>query len=150
MNPSRDPFGFPAKSRQQQGTGPILSRNTNQIVVVAQPGQEVRVVVADDGGPGAFQVAASASPKPSGDSSSSPKPPGDSSSSPKPGGDSGSPDAFGFRTFRPGFSPTPVTIIARSGQEIRIVIPDQSGAVRSVVQGFSGDSNSSPKPPGDQ
>jgi hypothetical protein len=157
MNPSRDPFGFPATSRRPQGQG------TSPIVVVAQPGQEVRIVVPDDGGMAGTgggrgdssaspkpSTDSSASPKPSTDSSASPKPSTDSSASPKPNTDAGSQDPFGFRAFRRGFSPTPVTIVARSGQEIRIVVPDESGSVPGLAQRFSGDSSASPKPSVDQ
>ena len=137
MSPSRDPFGFKSKPRPrgQQGTNPII--------VVAQPGQEFRVIIADDGGVGGrFQnigdSGRASSPSPSGDSgrASSPSPSGDSgrASSPSPSGDSGrasspspSGDAFGFQSVPRGFSPTPVKIVAHPGQEIRIVVPDQTG-----------------------
>ena len=142
MSPSRDPFGFSSKTPRQgqQGTDPII--------VIAQPGQEFRVIIADDdgGGGGRFQNIAdsgqasspkpsgdsgqASSPKPSGDSgqASSPKPSGDSgqASSPKPSGDSGASDPFGFQPFPRGFSPTPVTVVAHAGQEIRIIVPGQT------------------------
>ena len=140
MSPSRDPFGFSSK------TPTVASRGTDPIIVVAQPGQEFRVVIADDSGGGGFQnmgdTGQSSSPKPGGDSgqasspkpsgdsgqSSSPKPGGDSgqSSSPKSGGDSGAPDPFAFKPFPRGFSPTPITVVAHAGQEIRIVVPGQT------------------------
>jgi hypothetical protein len=151
MNPSRDPFGFPAKSRVAQSTRPIQGPGTGPIVVVALPGQEVRILVGDGGGGGGgLRGDSSVSPGGKGDSSVSPGGKGDSSVSPGGKGDLSSQDAFGFRTFQPGFSPTPVTIIARSGQEIRIVVPDQSGSVPGLIQRFSGDSSVSPGPKGDE
>jgi hypothetical protein len=130
MSPSRDPFGFSSK------TPTPSSQGTNPIVVMAQPGQEFRVIIADDGGYGGAGFENSgdsgqaSSPKPSHDSgqASSPKPSHDSgqASSPKPSHDSGSADPFGFQSFPRGYSPTPVTVIARPGQEIRIVVPGQA------------------------
>ena len=127
MNPSRDPFGFKAK-------GPP---NTDPIIVVAQPGQEFRVIIADDGGVGGVSQYSgdsgrASSPSPSGDSgrASSPSPSGDSgrASSPSGSGDAGAKDVFGFKPSPRGFSPTPITVIAHAGQEIRIVVPDQTGS----------------------
>lgn len=37
------------------------------------------------------------------------------------------PDPFGFETPAPSFSPRPITIIARPGQEIRILVADDAG-----------------------
>jgi hypothetical protein len=84
------------------------------------------------------------SPRGSGDSRVSPKGSGDSRVSPKGSGDVISQDPFGFKTYRRGFSPSPITIVAQSGQEIRIVVPDESGAIPGV-----GDSRVSPKGSGD-
>jgi hypothetical protein len=53
--------------------------------------------------------------------------------------------------LRRGFSPTPITVIASAGQEIRIVVPDDSGSLPGVAgpaRRPSGDSHASPK--GDQ
>src|SRR6266536_1667279 len=109
MSSSRDPFGcVPRKS----------ASSTQPITVVAHPGQEVRIVVPD--GAGAVPAL--------GDSRSSPAGSGDSRSSPAGSGDVISRDPFGFRTYRRGFSPTPITIVAQAGQEIRIVVPDAGGA----------------------
>jgi hypothetical protein len=128
MSPSRDPFGFTA-NRPPKSTDPII--------VVAQPGQELRVIIADDGGVGGgFQSSGdsgrASSPSPSGDSgrASSPLPSGDSgrASSPSGSGDAGAKDVFGFKPFPRGFSPTPITVVAHAGQEIRIVVPDQRGS----------------------
>lgn len=131
MSPSRDPFGFSSK------TGVQSQQGTNPIIVVAQPGQELRVIIADDGSVGSGSQnkgdsGRASSPSPSGDSgrASSPSPSGDSgrASSPSPSGDSGFQDPFGFTPLPRGFSPTPLTVIAHSGQEIRIVVPDQTGS----------------------
>ncbi len=147
MSPSRDPFGFTPKK-------PVPS--TRPTIIVAQPGQEVRIVVADSSGavPGMYGDSrvspkgsgdSRVSPKGSGDSRVSPKGSGDSRVSPKGSGDIFSQDPFGFRTYRRGFSPSPITVIAQSGQEIRIVVPDESGQIPSV----RGDSRVSPKGSGD-
>jgi len=148
MSPSRDPFGFTAKPSPQGGTTPI--------VVIAQPGQEVRIVVPEDGdgmsglrGPGDNRV----SPSGSGDSRVSPSGKGDDRVSPSGKGDDRAQGPFGFTPIRRGFSPTPVTVIARSGQEIRIVVPDDSGSIPGLVgmrRGPSGDSRVSPSGKGDQ
>ena len=145
MSSSRDPFGF-APRKRAQGASPTI--------VVAQPGQEVRIVVPDESGyiPGMGDSRVSprgsgdsrVSPRGSGDSRVSPKGSGDSRVSPKGSGDVISQDPFGFKTYRRGFSPNPITIVAQSGQEIRIVVPDESGAIPGV-----GDSRVSPKGSGD-
>jgi len=145
MSSSRDPFGFVPRKRAQ-GASPTI--------VVAQPGQEVRIVVPDESGfiPGVGDSRVSprgsgdsrVSPRGSGDSRVSPKGSGDSRVSPKGSGDVISQDPFGFKTYRRGFSPSPITIVAQSGQEIRIVVPDESGAIPGV-----GDSRVSPKGSGD-
>ena len=115
MKPSRDPFGFTAKSRPQ-GTDPI--------VVIAKPGQELRIVVPDDGGDG--QTSGDASQSGSGDASKS----GSGDASQSGSGDGKVQQPFGFSTLTRGYSPTPLTVIVRSGQEIRIMVPE-SGSVQS-------------------
>jgi len=135
MSPSRDPFGFSSKSPT------VAAKGTDPIVVVAHPGQEFRVIIADDAGPGGrlSNIADStggkvSSPSGSGDSGggkvSSPSGSGDSGggkvSSPSGSGDSGSANPFGFKPFAQGFSPTPITVVAHAGQEIRIVVPGQT------------------------
>jgi hypothetical protein len=146
MSSSGDPFGFKPRKRAQ---------STRPTIVVAQPGQEVRIVVPDESGfiPGVGDSRASprgsgdsrVSPRGSGDSRVSPKGSGDSRVSPKGSGDMISQDPFGFKTYRRGFSPSPITIVAQSGQEIRIVVPDESGA----IPGVAGDSRVSPRGSGD-
>jgi len=131
MGPSRDPFGFSTKKRGQ---------SASPLIVVVQPGQEVKIVAASD------DVESSVG---SGDSRASPKGSGDSRSSPRGSGDV-SQDAFGFRSIRRGFSPSPITLVARSGQEIRIIVSDEAGQTGVQTHGFSGDSRASPKPSGDK
>jgi hypothetical protein len=144
MSAESDPFGFDQ---------PAPGFSPRPMTVVALPGQEVRIVVADGSGaiPGFFLDGASpkgsgdsgASPKGSGDSGASPKGSGDSGASPKGSGDSGaSPkgsgdariqDPFGFVGLpQPGFSPRPITIIAQAGQELRVVVPDLRGGVPGI------------------
>src|SRR6266536_3971590 len=119
MSSSRDPFGcVPRKS----------ASSTQPITVVAHPGQEVRIVVPDGAGAVPALGDSRSSPAGSGDSRSSPSGSGDSRSSPSGSGDVISRDPFGFRTYRRGFSPTPITIVAQAGQEIRVVGPDAGGA----------------------
>lgn len=149
MSPSRDPFGFPAKPRPRRGK-PI---GADPIVVVAQPGQEVRILVPDEGNVGGgIQGPADSrqSPSGSGDSRASPSGSGDSRASPSGSGDAQIQNPFGFIPAQRGFSPTPITVIARSGQEIRIVVPDESGAIPGLTRGPSGDSRASPSGQGDQ
>ena len=142
MSPSRDAFGFTSKTRPQSPQG------TNPLTVVAQPGQEIRVVIADDGSDGGGQDSGDSGPRGSHSGDSGPRgsksgsgdsgPRGSKSGSGYSGprgsksgsGDSGprsspSGDAFGFTPFPRGFSPTPITVVAHSGQEIRIVVPDR-------------------------
>src|SRR5438128_11486389 len=108
MSSSRDPFGFTAKAPAQ---------GTNPIVVIAQPGQEVRIVIPDDradgAGPGG-RGDSRASPKGSGDSRASPKGSGDSRASPKGSGDAMAQEPFGLSAIQRGFSPSPITVIAHS------------------------------------
>jgi|ERR1051326_1883354 hypothetical protein len=149
MSSSRDPFGFPAKPRPRSAK----AIGGNPIVVVAQPGQEVRIVVPDDGSVGAgIQGRADSrqSPSGSGDSRASPSGSGDSRASPSGSGDAQAQNPFGFLPVQRGFSPTPITVIARSGQEIRIVVPDESGSIPGLTRRPSGDSRASPSGQGDQ
>jgi len=138
MNPSRDPFGFTSQTRPQSPQG------RNPLVVVAQPGQEIRVVIADDGtGGGGSQGSGDSGPRGSSSGSGDSGPRGSSSGSGDSGprgsssgsGDSGprgsssgGGDAFGFQPLPRGFSPAPITVIAHAGQEIRIVVPDGTGS----------------------
>ena len=151
MSSSRDAFGF-----RRQG-GPV--RSAGATVVVAQPGQEVRIVVPDSrgrlrgfgdsspSGSGDNSPSGSGDSSPSGSGDSSPSGSGDSSpsgsgdSSPSGSGDSSpsgsgdilvSRDAFGFRSYRRGFSPSATTIVARPGQEIRVVVPDGRGRIMGL------------------
>jgi hypothetical protein len=146
MSPSRDPFGFSAGPRP---------RSVDPIVIVAQPGQEVRIVVPDDGGVGPWTSGIGGpadsrqSPSGSGDSRASPSGQGDSRASPSGSGDAKGRDAFGFTSLPRGYSPTPVTVVARSGQEIRIVVPDASGSIPGLARVPSGDSRASPSGQGD-
>jgi hypothetical protein len=137
MSPSRDPFGFSSKPSPQSPQG------TNPLVVVAQPGQEIRVIVTESGGLQA-DTGLPSSPSHSPDSGlpSSPSHSPDSGlpSSPSHSPDSGlpsspshSPDAlaqnpFGFNSPQRAFSPSPITVVASRGQEIRIVVPNQPGS----------------------
>jgi len=153
MSPSRDPFGFPSKTDPGR-QGP---KGSDPIIVVAQPGQELRVVIADDGGGGGVggvvrnraDTSGAASPSGKGDSSgaASPSGKGDSSgaASPSGKGDSGSKDPFGFQPFQRGFSPTPITVVAHRGQEIRIVVPNATGALQGIAADASGAPSPSPK-----
>jgi hypothetical protein len=137
MNSGRDPFGFKSRKRSVPPSQPLT--------VIARPGQEVRIVVPDSqsGGPASIGDTR-VSPKPSGDTRVSPKPSGDTRVSPKPSGDAAG-NPFAFTRYQPQYSPTPITIVAQSGQEIRIVVPDDSGR----IAGFPGDTRVSPKPSGD-
>ncbi len=45
------------------------------------------------------------------------------------------PDPFGFETPAPSFSPAPLTIIARPGQEIRILVADEAGNLPDGLRG---------------
>src|SRR5215475_2296232 len=136
MSSSRDAFGFKSKTRPQSPQG------TNPLIVVAQPGQEIRVVIADDGsGGGGSQDSGDSGPRGSqsgsgdsgprgsqsgsGDSGPRGSQSGSGDSGPR-GSPSGSGDAFGFTPFPRGFSPTPITVVAHSGQEIRIVVPGRA------------------------
>jgi hypothetical protein len=116
MSPSRDPFGFSPKASPQSPQG------TNPLVVMAQPGQEIRVVITDDGTIGGVSQGSPDSNRASPDSNRA------SPDSGRASPDLGAQNPFGFQTFQPGFSPTPVTVIARRGQEIRIIVPDQPGS----------------------
>jgi len=154
MSPSRDPFGFPAKSRSRRGK-PI---GTEPIIVVAQPGQEVRIVVPDAANvsagilqPGDSRASPSgsgdsrASPSGSGDSRASPSGSGDSRASPSGSGDAQAQNPFAFLPTERGFSPAPLTVIARSGQEIRIVVPDETGSIPGfTTRPIPADSRASP------
>ena len=131
MTSSRDPFGF---RRREAGT-----RSKGETLIIAQPGQEVRIVVPD--GRGTVRGFGDASPSGSGDASpsgsgdASPSGSGDASpsgsgdASPSGSGDIISRDAFGFKSYRRGFSPSATTIVARPGQAIRIVVPDERGRI---------------------
>jgi len=113
MSPSRDPFGFSSKPSPQSPQG------TNPLVVVAQPGQEIRVIVTESGG---LQA-----------DTGLPSSPSHSPDSGLPSSPSHSPDAlaqnpFGFNSPQRAFSPSPITVVASRGQEIRIVVPNQPGS----------------------
>jgi hypothetical protein len=146
MSAESDPFRFET---------PAPGYSPRPMTVVALPGQEVRIVVADSLGatPGFYLDSASpkgsgdsgASPKGSGDSGASPKGSGDSGASPKGSGDAGIQNPFGFVAPRqPGYSPRPITIIAQAGQELRVVVPDLAGGVPGVYA-----DSASPKGSGD-
>jgi hypothetical protein len=135
MNSGRDPFGF------EPSAGGYSPR---PLTVIAEPGQEVRIVVPDRTGALPGFSADSGSDSPSGDpDSGSDSPSGDpdsGSDSPSADPDSGSdspsgdPDleasaAFGFEPAAAGFSPRPMTIVAQPGQELRIVVPDARGRI---------------------
>jgi len=171
MNSSRDPFGF-----EPPTPGPKPGYSPRPITIIAQPGQEVRIVAADGTGvtAGDFPDASRSSPLGSTDASrSSPSGSTDASrSSPSGSTDasrsspSGSPDSrwqnvagaasdpFGFGAGNPkaGYNPRPITVVAQPGQEVRIVVPDGSGAVyadyadasRSSPLGSTDASRSSP------
>ena len=159
MNSDPDPFGFRPPRRREPNAQPIT--------IIAQPGQEVRIVVPDTEGnvaglPGDSRVSPKASgdsrvsPKASGDSRVSPRASGDSRVSPRASGDASGVDPFEYGGFRPAYSPTPITIVVRSGQEIRIMVPDGEGdatrlmADSRVSPKASGDSRVSPKASGDK
>jgi hypothetical protein len=46
-------------------------------------------------------------------------------------------DPFGFETPEPVYSPQPIVIIARPGQEIRIIVTDDSGVPGQVPSSLS-------------
>ena len=150
MNTSRDPFGFGPKPETK-------ATSISTSIIVAQPGQEVRIVVPDRSGaiPGFGDNRASpsgsgdsrASPSGSGDSRASPSGSGDSRASPSGKGDLFSQDAFGFKTYRRGFSPAPMTIVVQPGQELRVVVADSDG--RILPGALPGDSRASPSGKGD-
>jgi hypothetical protein len=129
--PGRDPFGF----RSSRSSARPSPGGTNPLTVVAEPGQEIRVVVPLDpddvrGAPG--------------DSRASPRPATDSRASPRPRTDAAGSDPFGFGAVvqQPSYSPRPVTIVARPGQEIHVVVPE--GGV--AMSGPPADSRASPRP----
>jgi hypothetical protein len=108
---------------------------------MAQPGQEIRVVITDDGTIGggsqdSQDVSGKISPDVSGkispDVSGKISPDVSGKISPDVSGkispDTAAQNPFGFPQFQPGFSPTPITVVARRGQEIRIIVPNQSGS----------------------
>ena len=158
MSSGRDPFGFES---------PKPGYSPRPITVIAQPGQEVRIVVPEGtesnawtqygdasrssppGSPDASRSSPSGSPDASRSSPSGS--PDASRSSPSGSPDSAfgyvqaadSPDAFGFGTGtpRPRYSPRPITIVAQAGQEVRVIAADAG----TTVQSFYGDaSRSSP------
>src|SRR5262245_59955675 len=108
MIPPNDPFGFTTRTSR---------RSPAPAVIVARPGQEMRIIVPDASGhlPPFATCYSSGNPSPrnsgdssgnpsprnSGDSSGNPRPrnSGDSSGNPSPrnSGDEGSRDPFGFR-----------------------------------------------------
>jgi hypothetical protein len=126
-------------------------------VVVAEPGQEIRVVVPNTPGNGAGPIFDSrVSPRPPTDSRVSPRPPTDSRVSPRPPTDSRvgpngvrdlkARDPLGFGMLHePAYSPRPVTIVAQPGQEIHLIIRDHTDAPGLLVT----DSRVSPRPPVD-
>jgi len=144
MNSGSDPFGFDVP-RPQSSPRPIT--------VVAEPGQEVRIVVADATGavPGIYTDTRGSprpspdtrgSPRPSPDTRGSPRPSPDTRGSPRPSPDSLAVQAFGFASRPQTYSPRPLTIVAQAGQEVRIVVPDETGA----VPGIYADTRGSPRP----
>jgi len=99
MSPSRDAFGFTSKTRPQSPEG------TNPLVVLAQPGQEIRVVIADDGGLGGVsQGSPDKSGNPSPDKSGNPSPDKSGNPSPdksgNPSPDNGFQNPFGFKPLQ--------------------------------------------------
>lgn len=130
MSTAPDPFGF---ARPPAGVA-----NGTATVIVIRPGQEVRIVVADDSGVPAGlgdrgSPAGRSSPSGSGDKGSpagraSPSGSGDAGSPAGRASPSGSGDAAGWGPF--GFTPPsastskPMTIVAQVGQEIRVVVPN--------------------------
>jgi hypothetical protein len=113
-------------------------------VVIAEPGQEIRVVVPSStgdfpGGPGDSRI----SPSRPTDSRVSPSRPADSRVSPSGRRDMKGSDPLGFgKGPDPAYSPRPVTIVAQPGQEIRVIVPDGTGE----SGGYPGDSRVSPPP----
>lgn len=166
MSSSFDPFGGPGSVPQNRGN------STSTQYVMAQPGQEIRIVVPDDSGYVAAYGDSSPSPAGSGDSSPSPEGSGDSSPSPAGSGDSspspegsgdsspspegsgdsspspaGSGDAFdpfasGVR--RPIYGGSVLTIVAQRGQNVVVQVPGYDGRVMAI-----GDSSPSPEGSGD-
>lgn len=153
MSSSRDPFGFSSRTPP----GPQSQQGANPIILVAQPGQELRIVIADDGNVGGAvggvqnrgDTSGAASPSAKGDTSgaASPSGKGDSSgaASPSGKGDTGTKDPFGFQRFQRGFSPSPITIVAHSGQEVRIVVPNKTASFQGLTADVSGSASPSPK-----
>jgi hypothetical protein len=128
--PGRDPFGF----RSSRSSARPSASQTTPLTVIAEPGQEIRVVVPV----GPDNVAGYPA-----DSRASPRPPADSRASPRPPSDRAGSDPFRVEpTDQPSYSPRPVTIVARPGQEIHVVVPDRAKA----TAGLYADSRSSPKP----
>ena len=137
--PARDPFGFSKSS-------PAPSYSPKPHTLIAQPGQEIRIKVADSAGhvsgtpPGDTRSSPSgvgdtrsspsgvgdtrSSPSGVGDTRSSPSGVGDTRSSPSGVGDTGGRDAFGFVDPKRVYPERPMTVIARPGQEIRIIVQD--------------------------
>jgi hypothetical protein len=77
------------------------------------------------------------------DSRVSPSRPADSRVSPSGRRDVRGGDPLGFgRGPEPAYSPRPVTILAQPGQEIRVIVPDDTGE----STGYPGDSRVSPPP----
>ncbi len=133
------PFAF-RTSHRPPGLPVSASAHT---VVVAQPGQEIRVVVPNPG-----KV-----PDVLADSRVSPRPPAGrvkprhhtNGRSRLNGSIASKPGSLGTGTApEPSYSPRPVTIIAQPGQEIRVIVEDHPTAPPRIMA----DSRVSPKPPG--
>jgi hypothetical protein len=113
-------------------------------VVIAEPGQEIRVVVPSNAGDFSSGYGDSrVSPSRPTDSRVSPSRPADSRVSPGRRRDVKGSDPLGFgRDPEPAYSPRPVTIVAQPGQEIRVIVPEGTDA----IGGYPGDSRVSPPP----
>jgi len=126
MTSSRDAFGF-ANGKPREASQPAN--------IIAHPGQEIRIVVPDAAGAVPGFGDSSPSPSRSQDNSSPSSSKDNSSPSIKKDERSnpfGGTDAFGFHGFRRGFSPSPITIVAQPGQEIRVVVPDGQGRIDTL------------------
>lgn len=140
--PAQDPFGFPSSPQPTYSPKPHT--------LIAQPGQEIRIKVSDRSGnvpgalPGDTRVSPSgagdtrvspsgsgdtrASPSGLGDTRVSPSGYGDTRVSPSGAGDTEPGDAFGFVDPKRVYPEKPMTVIARPGQEIRIIVQDDDTA----------------------
>jgi hypothetical protein len=146
MNASRDPFGFEPRRPSVAGSNPLI--------VVVQPGQELRIVVPDETSAAPGFAGLTVGSEGSGDSRVSSKGDlgsrvsgkGDLGSRVSGKGDGGGGDPFAFPSPQRGFSTSPLTIIARPGQEIRVIISrvqPGGGEIPPGFSGFSGDSRAS-------